>query len=67
MELWFDPVVEAQKKRVICVVMDNAHFDLAVVRTPGLRFIFDRGTDWGQGTPPYSELRQVGFQVHRWA
>ena len=45
-ELWFDPVVEAEKKRVICVVMDNAHFDLAVVRTPGLRFIFDRGTDW---------------------
>ena len=45
-ELWFDPVVEAEKKRVICVVMDNAHFDLVVVRTPGLRFIFDRGTDW---------------------
>lgn len=45
-ELWFDPVVEAEKKRVICVVMDNAHFELAVVRTPEMRFIFDRGTDW---------------------
>ena len=31
---------------MICVVMDNAHFELAVVRAPELRFIFDRGTDW---------------------
>ena len=43
-ELWFDPVVETKKKRVL--FMDNAHFELAVVRTPELRFIFDRGADW---------------------
>ena len=45
-ELWFDPVVEATKKRVVCVVMDMGHFELAVVRSPGMRFIFDLGSDW---------------------
>ena len=39
-------MVETKKKRVLCVVMDNAHFELAVVRSPELRFIFDRGADW---------------------
>ena len=45
-ELWFDPVVESEKKRVVCIVMDSGHFELAVVRTPELRFFFDRGNDW---------------------
>jgi len=45
-ELWFDPAVEAEKKRVVCIVMDSGHFEFAVVRTPELRFVFDRGTDW---------------------
>ena len=40
-ELWFDPVVEATKKRVLCIVMDMEHFELAVVCTPALKFIFD--------------------------
>ena len=33
------------KKRV-CIVRDNEHFELAVVRTPAMRFVFDRGADW---------------------
>jgi hypothetical protein len=45
-ELWFDPVVESTKKRVVCIVVDRDHFELAVVRTPELRFVFDLGTDW---------------------
>ena len=45
-ELWFDPVVEAPKKRVVCIVMDRDHFELAVVHAPEARFLFDRGTDW---------------------
>ena len=46
-ELWFDPcVVEAEKKRVVCIVMDMDHFELAVVGSPDMRFIFDRGADW---------------------
>ena len=45
-ELWFDQAVEAEKKRVVCIVMDKEHFELAVVRTPVMRFVFDLGADW---------------------
>jgi len=45
-ELWFDSLVETRKKRVVCIVMDSLHFELAVVRTPELRFLFDLGEDW---------------------
>ena len=45
-ELCFDQTVEAVKKRVVCIVRDNEHFELAVVRTPAMRFVFDRGADW---------------------
>ena len=44
-ELWFDPVIEAPKKRVFCIVGDMGHFEL-VVRLPEARFIFDLGADW---------------------
>ena len=42
----FDPLVEAVKKRVICIVMDSDHFELAVVRTPEMRFLFSLGSEW---------------------
>jgi hypothetical protein len=45
-ELWFDKVIEAEKKRVVCIVRDNEHFELAVVHTPEMRFVFDLGADW---------------------
>ena len=45
-ELWFDPVVEKAKKRVVCFVVHKDHFQLGVVRTPAPRFIFERGDDW---------------------
>ena len=45
-ELQFDPLVEAVKKRVICIVMDSDHFELAVVRTPEMRFLFSLGSEW---------------------
>ena len=45
-ELWFDPVVETEKRRVVCFVTHNDHFSLGVVRTPVPRFTFDRGADW---------------------
>ena len=47
-ELWFDPVVESLKKRVVCIVMDMGHFEFAVIRTPQMKFIFDIGSDWDQ-------------------
>ena len=45
-ELRFDPLVEAVKKRVICIVMDSDHFELAVVRTPEMKFLFSLGSEW---------------------
>ena len=45
-ELQFDPLVEAVKKRVMCIVMDSDHFELAVVRTPEMRFLFSLGSEW---------------------
>ena len=40
-ELGFDQAVEAVKKRVVCIVRDKEH----LVRTPAMRFVFDRGAD----------------------
>ena len=45
-ELWFDPLVEAVKTRVVCVVLDRDHFQIGVVRTPKIRAVFRRGADW---------------------
>ena len=45
-ELWFDPLVEAVKTRVVCVVLDRDHFQIGVVRTPQVRAVFQRGADW---------------------
>ena len=47
-ELWFDPLVEAVKTRVVCVILDRHHFQLGVVRTPQIRAVFQRGADWDE-------------------
>ena len=57
-ELQFDPLVEAVKKRVICIVMDSDHFELAVVRTPEMRFLFSLGSEW-------NSARAFDFGVHQ--
>ena len=31
---------------MICIVMDSDHFELAVVRTPEMRFLFSLGSEW---------------------
>ena len=36
-ELWFDPLVEAVKTRVVCVVLDRDHFQIGVVSPPSTR------------------------------
>ena len=53
-ELWFDPAVESTKKRAVCIVMDMGHFELAVVRAPEMRFIFDLGSQVGSSTSTHS-------------
>ena len=57
-ELQFDPLVEAVKKRVICIVMDSDHFELAVVRTLEMRFLFSLGSEW-------NSARLFDFRVHQ--
>ena len=47
-ELWFDPLVESVKTRVVCVVLHRNHFQIGVVRTPTVRAIFRRGADWDE-------------------
>ena len=39
-ELWYDCVVEAPKTRVVCIILQNHHFQLGVVRSPRVRAIF---------------------------
>ena len=45
-ELWYDCVVEAPKTRVVCIILQNHHFQFGVVRSPRVRAIFRRGADW---------------------